>query len=34
MRVTSYPGSGRPIDPGRTVWPGVLPICAVVSVCP
>ena len=32
--ATSYPGNGRPIDPGLSGWPGVLPICAVVSVCP
>ena len=29
-----YPGSGRPIEPGFTGWPGGLPICAVVSVWP
>src|SRR6266508_4275374 len=29
-----YPGSARPIEPGTTFWPGVLPIWAVVSVWP
>src|SRR5579859_6359874 len=32
--TTEYPGSGRPIEPSRTCCPGVLPTCAVVSVCP
>ena len=30
----STPGQGRPIDPGRTAWPGELHTSAVVSVCP
>ena len=32
--TTEYPGSGRPIEPARTGWPGVFPTCAVVSVWP
>ena len=28
------PGSGRPIDPGFTAEPGVLPTAAVISVWP
>ena len=31
---TATPGSGRPIEPGLTGACGVLPINAVVSVCP
>ena len=31
---TRYPGSGRPIDPAFTGWPGGLPTNAVVSVWP
>ena len=28
------PGSGWPMEPGLSGWPGALPICAVVSVWP
>jgi len=32
--TTGQPGSGRPIEPGLTGAPGVLPTTAVISVCP
>jgi hypothetical protein len=34
MSATRYPGTGRPIEPGRTAWPGVFAIMTVVSVWP